>query len=126
VQGFDADLVQAGNRPSPLIAQRAGAGVGLRAGRKLAVELAGQHQLVLSLSSAPTDVSAESFGVSAPLTTKAAPGSVWNTAVSAGLLAQSWAQAARARNISGMVPSHVRPSKRLPSSLRASVALMAL
>ena len=37
--------------------------------------------------------SAEFSGTAAPLTVKAAPGSVWNTAPSAGLLTQSCAQA---------------------------------
>ena len=56
-------------------------------------------------SSAPTEVSAESFGGAAPFTTKLVPGSVWNAASSAGLLIQSCAKASRARRISGVLPS---------------------
>ena len=47
--------------------------------------------------SAPAEASAESFAGVAPLTMKPAPGSVWNTAASAGSLTQSCAQASRAR-----------------------------
>src|SRR5579862_3699193 len=75
---------------------------------------------------APADASAESFGGVAPLTTKLEPGSDWKTASSDGLLTQSWAQAKRARKINGIPFSNVGSSKRAPSSLRVSFAVMAL
>ncbi len=43
--------------------------------------------------------SAVSFAGVAPLTMKLAPGSAWNAATSVGSLTQSWAQAARPRNV---------------------------
>jgi hypothetical protein len=57
---------------------------------------------------------------------KLAPGSAWNTAVSDELLSQSCAQAARARNRSGMSPTIWRLSKRAPISLLVSIAVIAL
>src|ERR1700716_3053389 len=51
-------------------------------------------------SSVPAEASAESLAGVAPLTTKLAPGRVWNTAASVGALTQSCAQASRARSVS--------------------------
>jgi hypothetical protein len=77
-------------------------------------------------SSAPTEASAESEGIGAPLTVKLEPGSAWKAALSAGLSTQSCAQARRARRISGIPATAVISAKRAPSSLRVSVAFMAL
>ena len=77
-------------------------------------------------SSAAAVVSAEFCGGAAPLTVKFEPGSDWNTAPSDGFETQSWAQAKRPRRMTGMSYHIVRLSKRAPSSLRVSVALIAL
>ena len=50
------------------------------------------------------------------------PGSAWNTAPSDELLIQSCAQASRPRSTSGMALTICTVSKRMPSSLRVSVA----
>jgi hypothetical protein len=85
---------------SPAVPQRAGARVGLRAAAEFAVELASSASDGVTRNSASADVNAELGGGAAPLTTKFAPGSVSNTAPSAGLVTQSCAQASRARNVS--------------------------
>ncbi|MET4090239.1 hypothetical protein ABID60_005976 [Bradyrhizobium sp. S3.5.5] len=77
-----------------------------------------------NFSSAPADASAVSFAGVAPLTMKLAPGSAWNAATSVGSLTQSWAQAARPRNVrTEFGVTSVARSKRAPSSLRVSEAV---
>jgi hypothetical protein len=63
--------------------------------------LASSDHFGVRFNSAPTELSAESCGTGAPLTTKLVPGSAWKAAESAGLLTQSYAHATRARNCTG-------------------------
>ena len=65
-------------------------------------------------SCAPTEVSAESCGIGAPLTVKLVPGRDSNEELREGLLTQSRAQASLARRISGKLFNAVRSSKRAP------------
>ena len=94
---------------------------------ELAVELREPGEPLARRYSAPAEVSAEFFAGVAPLTTKLAPGSVWNRAASEGSLIQSCAQATRARKVSAASGlSSSRRSKRPPNSLRLSLALREL
>jgi hypothetical protein len=82
--------------------------------------------LAVRRNSAEAVVSAEFAGTAAPLTVKPDPGSAWNAAPSDELLIQSCAQATRPRKIVGVSLTMVRSSNRAPSSLRVSVAVVAL
>jgi hypothetical protein len=74
----------------PRVANGAGAGISRGVGGELAVEnFASSETPLASRSSAPAEVSAEFFAGVAPLTTKLAPGSVWN-APEAETLTCSW------------------------------------
>jgi hypothetical protein len=94
---------------------------------ELAVEFGEQHDAVGEAIFGARGGERGIFAGVAPLTTKLAPGSVWNRAASEGSLIQSCAQATRARNVSAASGlSSSRRSKRPPNSLRVSVALREL
>ena len=73
----------------PRVANGAGAGIGRGVGGDLAVELCKQRNAVGEAKLGAGGVSAEFFAGVAPLTTKLAPGSVWN-APEAETLTCSW------------------------------------
>src|SRR3954451_14429547 len=75
--------------------------------------------------SAEADVSAESRAGAAPLTTKDAPGSPWNTAVTLRSVLKSWAQAKRMRSVRTAFGSAKERSVRMPSSVREAVTFFA-
>ena len=111
----------------PRIAQRAGAGVGLRAGGKLAVELGEQGparretQFGAGRGRAPNPC-----GIGAPLTVKLAPGSAWNSRAQRRVADAVVRPGERPRRISGMPATSVGCIEPAPSSVRMSVAFMAL
>src|ERR1700733_15839085 len=108
----------------PGVAQRSGTGVGLCAGGEFAIKLGQQRpircQKQLHAGGGQRRVLRNRRAVD-----REAPGSAWNTALSAGLLTQSCAQARRPRKTSGILSTICKSSKRAPSSLRVSVALIA-
>src|ERR1700722_6827499 len=74
----------------------------LRPRREFAVELAEQRPLRCEVHLGAHRGQPELCDTGAPLTTKLAPGSNWNTALSAGSFTHSCAQATRARSCTGI------------------------
>ena len=109
-------------RPSPRIPQRSRTGVGLRTLRELAVEL-GEHRparghVQLGADGGKRGISGNRRAVD----DKARAGKRLEDCMST----QSWAQASRARRISGMPLTALILAKRVPNSLRVSLSFIAL
>ena len=109
----------------PCHAHRCFAGICLRASSELAVEVGADGERRREAQIRASRDQGGIFRGAVPVTVKLAPepdGAARNVAFIVGLVTQSWAQARRARNESGMpLLSGIIPSKRAPNSPRTSV-----